>query len=129
MRVAVSAMLLTFLTAISAGALLYTYVTGLIGNIIANIPNVPPEQLVLNSVYVNDTCITATVKNTGNAEVLTITYAYVDEVPYTLTPSVQVPPSSTATIHITGAYTRGNTYTIKLVCTNGYTIIFNVTYE
>ena len=129
MRVAVSAMLLTFLTAISAGVLLYTYVTGLVGSIITNIPNVPPEQLVLNSVYINNTCITATVKNTGSADTLTITYAYVDGVPYTLTPSVQVPPSSTATVHITGTYTRGNTYTIKLVCTNGYTITFNVTYE
>ena len=127
MRVAVSAMLLTFFTAITAGALLYTYVAGLIGSIIANIPNVPPEQLILNSVYINNTCITATVKNTGSA--LTITYVYVDGVPYALTPTVQVPPGSTATIHITGTYTRGNTYIIKLVCTNGYTITFNVTYE
>jgi len=129
MRVAVSAMLLTFLTAISAGALLYTYVTGLIGNIIANIPNVPPEQLTLNSVYINNTCITATVKNNGKADTLTIAYAYVNNVPYTLTPSVQVRPSSTATIRITGTYTRGNTYTIKLVCTNGHTITFEATYE
>lgn len=121
-------MLLTFLTAVSAGALLYTYVTGLIGTVITNIPNVPQEQLVLNSVYINNTCITATVKNTGNTDTLTITYAYVDEVPYTLTPSVQVPPDSTATVHITRTYTRGNTYAIKLVCTNGYTITFNVTY-
>lgn len=129
MRVAVSAMLLTFLTAISAGALLYTYVTGLIGTIITNVPNVPPEQLVLNSVYINNTCITATVENTDSTDALTITYAYVDEVPYTLTPSVQVSPGSTATVHITGTYTRGNTYTVKLVCTNGYTITFSVTYE
>lgn len=129
MRVAVSAMLLTFFTAITAGALLYTYVAGLIGSIIANIPNVPPEQLILNSVYINNTCITATVKNTGSAGALTITYAYVDDILYTITSSVQVPPGSTATIHITGTYTRGNTYIIKLVCTNGYTITFDATYE
>lgn len=121
-------MLLTFLTAMSAGAILYTYVTGLIGNLITNIPNVPPEQLALNSVYINNTCITATVKNTGTADALTINYAYIDGVPHTLTPSVQVPPDSTATVHITRTYTRGNTYAIKLVCTNGYTITFNVTY-
>jgi len=121
-------MLLTFLTAITAGALLYTYVTGLIGSVITNIPNVPSEQLVLNSVYINNTCITATVKNTGSAEALTINYVYVNEVPYALTPSVQVLSSSTATIRITGTYTRGNTYTIKLVCTNGYTVTFDITY-
>jgi len=128
MRVAVSAMLLTFLTAITAGALLYTYVTGLIGNVITSIPNVPTEQLVLNSVYINNTCITATVKNTGSAEALLINYVYVNDVPYTLTPSMQVPPGSTATIRMTGTHTRGNTYNIKLVCTNGYTITFDVTY-
>jgi len=122
-------MLLTFLTAVTAGALLYTYVTGLIGTIITNIPNVQTEQLVLDSAYINGTCITATVKNAGNAAVLTINYVYINNVPYTLTPSVQVLPSSTATVYITGAYTRGNTYNVRLVCTNGYTISFDVAYE
>jgi len=122
-------MLLTFLTAVTAGALLYTYVTGLIGTIITNIPNVQTEQLVLDSAYINDTCIAATVKNAGNAAVLTINYVYINNVPYTLTPSVQVLPSSTATVYIAGAYTRGNTYNIRLVCTNGYTISFDVAYE
>jgi len=122
-------MLLTFLTAVTAGALLYTYVMGLIGTVITNIPNVSTEQLVLDSVHINNTCITATVKNTGNAEVLTINYAYINNVPYTLSPSVQVLPGSTATVYITGTYTRGNTYNIRLVCTSGYTISFDVAYE
>jgi len=122
-------MLLTFLTAVTAGALLYTYVTGLIGTIITNIPNVSTEQLVLNSVQINNTCITATVKNADKAAVLTINYAYINNVPHTLTPNVQVLPSSTATVHIIGTYTRGNTYNIRLVCTNGYTMSFDVAYE
>ncbi|UCE15560.1 MAG: hypothetical protein JSV12_06715 [Candidatus Bathyarchaeota archaeon] len=128
MRVAVSAMLLTFLTAISAGALLYAYVTGIVGDVIANIPNVSSGQLVLNSVSVNDVSITANVKNIGSKEVLIVNYVYVNEVPSVLTPSVQVLPGSTAIIRITGTYTSGNTYNVKLVCTNGYTVTFDVTY-
>ena len=52
MRVAVSALMLTFLVSISAGAILYTFVTGLIGSIITNIPSVHTEPLVLNSAYI-----------------------------------------------------------------------------
>jgi len=121
--------MLTFLVSISAGAILYTYVTGLIGTIITNIPNVQTEPLVLNSAYINNTCITADVRNTGNINTLTITYAFIDGVSYTLSENVEVPPDSTATLYIIGKYNKGNTYAVKLVCSNGYAITFYVTYE
>ena len=129
MRVAVSALMLTFLVSVSAGALLYTYVTGLIGSIITNIPSVHTEPLVLTSVYINNTCITANIRNTGKVNTLTITYAFIDRVPYTLSKKVEVQPDSNATVYITGKYNKGNTYAVKLVCSNGYAITFYVTYE
>ena len=129
MRVAVSALMLTFLASISAGAVLYTYVTGLIGTIITNIPNVQTEPLILNSAYINNTCITADVRNTGNVNTFTITYAFIDEVSYTLSENIEVPPDSIATVCILGEFSVGNTYAIKLVCSNGYAITFYLTYE
>ncbi len=129
MRVAVSALMLTFLVSISAGALLYTYVTGLIGSIITNIPSVNSEPLVLNSAYINNTGITANIRNTGNVNTFTITYAFIDGALYTLSENVEVPPDSTATVYIIGKYNKGNTYAVKLVCSNGYAITFYVTYE
>jgi hypothetical protein len=129
MRVTVSALMLTFLVSISAGALLYTFVTGLIGSIITNIPSVNSEPLTLNSAYINNTHITANIRNTGNVNTLTITYAFIDETPYTLSERVEVPPDSTATVYIAGKYNKGNTYAVRLVCSNGYTITFYVTYE
>ncbi len=129
MRVAVSALMLTFLVSISAGALLYTYVTGLIGSIITNIPSVNSEPLVLNSAYINNTRITANIRNTGNVNTFTITYAFIDGALYTLSENVEVPPDSTATVYIIGKYNKGNTYAVKLVCSNGYAITFYVTYE
>lgn len=129
MRVAVSALMLTFLVSISAGAILYTYVTGLIGTIITNIPNVQTKPLILNSAYINNTCITADVRNTGNVNTFIITYAFIDEVSYTLSENIEVPPDSTATVCILGKFSKGNTYAIKLVCSNGYAITFYVTYE
>jgi hypothetical protein len=121
--------MLTFLVSISAGAILYTYVTGLIGTIITNIPNVQTDPLVLNSAYINDTCITADIRNTGNVNTFTITYAFIDGVSYTLSENVEVPPDSTAIVCILGKFSKGNTYAIKLVCSNGYAITFYVTYE
>ncbi len=129
MRVAVSALMLTFLVSISAGALLYTYVTGLIGSIITNIPSVNSEPLVLNSAYINNTGITANIRNTGNVNTFTITYAFIDGALYTLSENVEVPPDSIATVYIIGIYNKGNTYAVKLVCSNGYAITFYVTYE
>lgn len=129
MRVAVSALMLTFLVSISAGAILYTYVTGLIGTIITNISNVQTEPLVLNSAYINDTCITAHVRNTGNVNTFTITYTFIDGVPYTLSENIEAPPDSTATMYIAGKFSKGKTYAVKLVCSNGYAITFYVTYE
>ena len=129
MRVAVSALMLTFLVSISAGAILYTYVTGLIGTIITNIPNVQTEPLVLNSAYINDTCITADIRNTGNMNTFTITYTFIDGVPYTLSENIEVPPDSTTTMYIAGKFSKGKTYAVKLVFSNGYAITFYVTYE
>ncbi|MFQ5822191.1 MAG: hypothetical protein ACE5I5_19595, partial [Candidatus Heimdallarchaeota archaeon] len=124
MRVTVSALMLTFLVSISAGALLYTFVTGLIGSVITNIPSVNSEPLTLNSAYINNTHITANIRNTGNVNTLTITYAFIDGAPYTLSENVEVPPDSTATVYIIGKYNKGNTYAVRLVCSNGYAITF-----
>jgi len=104
-------------------------VTGLIGSIITNIPSVHTEPLVLNSACINNTCITANIRNTGNVNPFTITYAFIDGAPYTLSKSVEVPPDSTVIVYITGKYNKGNTYAVKLVCSDGYAITFYVTYE
>ncbi len=121
--------MLTFLVTISAGALLYTYVTGLIGSIITNIPSVYSEPLVLDSAYINSTCITTNVRNTSSVNTLIITYAFVDGASYSLSESVEVSPKSTSTVYIIGIFNKGNTYAVRLVCSNGYAITFYVTYE
>ena len=101
----------------------------ILSRIITNIPNVQTEPLVLNSAYINDTCITADIRNTGNVNTFTITYAFIDGVSYTLSENIEVPPDSTATVYITGKFSKGNTYAVKLVCGNGYAITFYVIYE
>ena len=127
MRLVVSAILLFFMTSVASAFLFYGFVTGLIGTFIVN----PPKTftpLHLESASVNTTCITASVRNVGSVDV-TITEAYVDKQPHSLTQTVHIASDSLGTVYITGAYEKGATYAVELVCSNGYSVAFDVAYD
>ena len=127
MRLAVSALLLVFMTSIASAFLFYGFVTGLIGTFMGNTPKAF-TPLYLESANVNTTCITACIRNLGSVDVA-VTKAYVDKQPRSLTQNVQITPGSLGTVYITGTYRKGTTYAVKLVCDNGYSITFDATYE
>lgn len=127
MRLAVSALLMFFMTSVASAFLFYGFVTGLIGSFMDNTPKAF-TPLHLESANVNTTCITARIRNLGSADA-TVTKAYVDKQPHSLTQNVQMTPGSSGTVYITGIYRKGATYAVELVCDNGYSITFDATYE
>ena len=127
MRLAVSALLMFFMTSVASAFLFYGFITGLIGTFMSNTPKTF-TPLHLESARVNTTCIAAYVRNMGSVDV-TITEAYVDKQFHSLTQTIHITPNSLGTVYITGTYEKGTTYAVKLVCSNGYSISFKAAYD
>jgi hypothetical protein len=118
-------MLLTILT-VAAGIMFYNYVTSCVDSMKTNLAT-QLSLLLLESANINSTCITAYVRNAGSMEV-SITDAYVNNQPATLSQTVYVPPASLETAHVLGAYMQGMTYTVKLTSVLGTLLTFKVTF-
>ena len=127
MRLVVSALLLVFMTSVVSAFLFYGFVTGLVGTFISKTPKAI-TPLNLEAINVNATCITAYLRNMGYIDV-TVTKAYVDKQLHSLAQPVHMAPSSLGTVYIIGTYEKGATYAVELVCSNGYSVAFDVAYD
>jgi P pilus assembly chaperone PapD len=119
MRLFVSTLLLIFVTAVTTTYAVYPWIMSFIEKTLN-------QQLYLESAQINDTHITATIRNIGKTT-LTITKAQINDTPSSINPT-ELPPQSTTTIYLAGTYIKGNDYKVTLTCSNGYTFTFHIQY-
>lgn len=119
----VIATLLLMVLAVAGGVVVYSYSMGWLGGATQNVGG-QQGTLSLDSASCSATTITAYVRNIGGKDE-NITHAYVDDVSIAITP-VSIPQGSVGTVTITGTYTSGITYKVKLVCEDGTSLTFNV---
>jgi len=127
MRTAISALLLTFITAISAGFIIYPWVMGIIGRIQSSVPS---SILRIESYSMNNSCLTITISN-GGGEKMTITDIYSNNVQI-LQDKVQIDAYSSKTIRLHGEFEKGKIYKIKIlyeVYLNKYSYVFYAKYD
>lgn len=108
------------------GLFFYSYVSGSL-DIMTKTYNTQMQRLLLEWVTVNSTHITAMLKNAGPKDV-SITNAYVNNIPALLHQNLKIAPSSIETAYISGAYQKGTTYTVKLAGLFGLLLKFEATF-
>jgi P pilus assembly chaperone PapD len=125
LKLAVGALLLTFVTAVTAGFFVYQFMFTLTEKMKTAFP---PQSLQLDPVNINNTCMTLSVRNFASVNVQ-ITGVYINGKANSLTESVFVSPNSVRTIHLHGTYVEGETYTLKITSSLGPPIDSAVRYD
>ncbi len=125
MKLAVGALLLTFVTAVTAGFFVYQFTFTLTEKMKTAFPT---QSLQLERVNANNTCITVSVRNFALVDVQ-ITGVYVNGKAYSLTENIFVPPNSVGTIHLHGTYVEGESYTLKITSSLGSPLVSVVKYD
>jgi len=119
------ALLLTFVTAITAGFLVYQFMFSLTERMKTTFPTQP---LLLESIHINNTCITVYIKSSASVNVQ-ITEAYVNGKACSLTETIVISPGSMGIISLYGTYVDGETYTVKITPSLGSPMVFNIKYD
>ena len=125
MKLALGALLLTFVTAVTAGFFVYQFTFTLTEKMKTAFPI---QSLQLERVDINNTCITVSVRNFALVEVQ-ITGVYVNGKANSLTENVFVSPKSVAMFHLHGTYVEGETYTLKITSSLGSPLVSVVKYD
>ena len=94
------------------GILFYSYVSGSLESMITNC-NTQMQSLLLEWATVNSTHITVMLKNAG-PKAVSVTNAYVNNIPTLLHKNLQIAPSSVEAPYISGVYQKGTTYKVKI---------------
>jgi len=121
----IAALLLVLVTLIS-GIFFYSYVVKNIGAMQNNF-NEQMELLFLKSFNINSTHIISFIGNKG-IWAISIVSAYVNNQIANILRNVQIEKDSIEPVYILGAFTRGLTYTVKLVTNFGGSFSFDITY-
>jgi len=112
------------MTTITAGFVVYQFAS----SFTERIKTAFPTSLQLESVHINNTCMTVYVRSLASINIQ-ITEAYVDDNLYDLTENVIISPGSMGIIHLYGAYSAGESYTVKIIPSLGSPIILNKKYS
>jgi len=126
----VLASVLMIIVTLIGGIFLYNYVMGSVQSMTNNL-NTQMSILLLDSVNINSTHISAWIRNTGSS-IVDIVNAYVNNQIALLSNEVKVAASSSAVAYITaknGFFTFGSTYTVKLAGMFGTMLTFDVKYQ
>jgi len=126
----VMASVLMIIVTLIGGIFLYNYVMGSVQSMTTDF-NTQMSLLLVDSVYINGTHISAWIRNTGSS-VVSIVNAYVDNQIALLVNEVKVAASSVSVAYIVGKniiFTQGSTYTVKLAGMFGTVLTFNVNYQ
>jgi len=123
----VIASVLMIIVTLIGGIFFYNYVMGSVQSMTDNL-NTQMSILLLDSVKINATHIVAWIRNTGNS-VVSVVNAYVNEQIAWLVKEVKVAAASTAVAYISGTYTLGGTYSVKLAGMFGTLLTFSVKYQ
>jgi len=116
--------LLLILVTLVAGFFFYNMVSGSIGSMTKNVKE-QMEILFLKSVNINSTCIISFIGNSGMWGI-SIMNAYINDQIANLKQSVEIGKDSVEPVYILGTFTRGLTYSVKLVSNFGSPVTFNV---
>lgn len=108
------------------GFLFYSYVSGSLESMTKNY-NTQMQRLLLEWATINSTHITAMLKNAG-PKAVSITNAYVNNIPALLHQNLKIAPSSVEAAYISGVYQKGTTYTVKLAGLFGLLLKFEVAF-
>lgn len=125
MRLAIGALLLTFATALTAGFFVYQFMFNLAESMKTAFPT---RSLQLESVNINSTCITISVRNFASVNIQ-ITNVYINGETYSLTDNIFISPSNIGVIHLHGTYMESETYTVKIASSLGSPLIIDVKYD
>jgi len=125
LKLAVGALLLTFVTAVTAGFFVYQFMFTLTEKMKTAFPT---QSLQLERVNINSTCITISVRNFASVGVQIIG-VYVNGKVYSLTENVFVPLNGVGTVHLHGTYVEGETYTLKITSSLGSPLVSVVKYD
>jgi hypothetical protein len=109
------------------GIFFYNFIMGYVESMKSNV-NTQMSILLLDSVSINQTHISAWIRNTGNS-IVSIVNAYVNNQIALLVREVKVPASATTAAYISGNYGPGSTYTVKLAGLLGALITFDVKFQ
>jgi len=126
----VMASVLMIIVTLIGGIILYNYVMGSVQSMTNNL-NTQMSLLLLDSVKINSTHITAWIRNTGDS-VINIANAYVNNQIALLINEVKVAAYSATVAYITGKnilFTQGSSYTVKLAGMFGTLLTFEVKYQ
>jgi hypothetical protein len=109
-----------------AGILLYNFVSGMIGNVTDSSSSNQLFNLRVENVAINNTCMTINVGNSFDQNVA-VTKVYINNEPHELllstTNGVIIPKDSSGPVYVTGTYTAGCMYDIKIIFDSGYSLV------
>ena len=117
--------MLTFITAVTAGFLVYQFMFSVTEKMKTAFPT---HALQLESVDINNTCITISVRNYASVNVQ-ITEAYVNGEKHALIENTVISPGGTGTMHLNGVYVEGKLYTLKVTPSLGSPLKIVVKYD
>jgi len=124
----VLASVLMIIVTLIAGIFFYNFVMGSVQSMTTNL-NTQMSILLLDSVKINSTHISAWIRNTGSS-VVSVVNAYVNNQIAWLANEVKVGASSEAVAYIGGlAFRPGLIYTVKLAGMFGTLLTFEVNYQ
>ena len=109
MRTTVSVLLLTFITAVTAGFLVYPWMMDLMNKMKTTFPG---RFLEAQLIAINETCITVSLRNSGQSN-LEVTSIYVNGKPVFME-TVQIMPNSSKIVYLSGTYEKGTVYRIMI---------------
>ena len=122
---AITALLLVLVTLV-AGFFFYNMVSGSVGSMQKDAKE-QMKILFLRTFSINSTCITSFIGNTGIWAVQ-IVNAFVNEQIANLMQNVAIGKDAVQPVYILGTFSKGLTYTVKLVSNLGGALTFDVPY-
>jgi hypothetical protein len=123
----VLASVMMIIVTLIAGIFFYNFVMGSVQSMTNNL-NTQMSILLLDSVKINGTCISAWIRNTGSSAI-NVVNAYVNNEITWLANEVKVAASSEAIAYIGGTFRPGLVYTVKLAGMFGTLLTFEVNYQ
>jgi len=123
----VLASVLMIVVTLIGGIFLYNYVMGSVNKMTDNL-NKQLSILMLETVNINSTHISAWIRNTGSY-IVSVVNAYINNEIAWLVNEVKVAAESAAAAYITGIFKHGSTYTVKLAGLFGTLLTFEVEYQ
>ena len=118
--------LLLVLVTVIAGFFFYNVIAGSLGTM----QNTAQEQmqiLFLRTFNINSTCITSFIGNTG-IWAIRIVSAFINDQVANLKQSVDIGKDLVKPVYILGTFSRGFTYTVKLISNFGSALTFDIAY-